>query len=374
MANIKKDEKTGTYYFKISMGTDPSTGKRRQTTRRGFQKKSDAIKAYNDLKNQYYDGQVNQLSKISVETFYKDYLAIAKNRLKDSSYDARERAMRNSIIKKFGSVALDKIRPLEVQRWMQEELQEGYAPSTINQHLSFFKDLMNKAVEMEILSTNRIAKVRSLKIDYEEMEIWTSEELGLFLDTFNLDDVKERMYYTLFKLLFYSGMRINEALALTKDDVVDMHVDINKIIYMKTKSDWKVTTPKSKHSVRSVTLDEDTLSTLIAWKEQAPYDLIFSLNGEPLSRQTVRYFLRKHANSANVKPIRVHDLRHSHASFLINLNINIIAIAKRLGHKDATQVIETYGHLYPSYQFDIAENINNFKTGSKCGQKQIKTP
>lgn len=368
MANIQKDEKTGTYYFKISLGTDPATGKRRQTTRRGFKKKSDAIKAYNDLKNQYYDGQINQLQKITLENFYTDYMAIAKNRLKESSYDSRDIAMKNSILKKFGAYTLDKIRPLEVQRWMQSQLESGYAPSTINQHLSFFKDLMNKAVELEIIASNKIAKVKSLKTERTEMEIWTSDELEQFLNTFDLNDAKELMYYTLFKLLFYSGLRINEALALTKKDIVDVHIEVNKIIYMKTKKDWKLTSPKSRYSNRNVTLDHDTLSTLLTWQQQAPYDMLFTLDNEPLSRQTVGYFLRKHAQLAGIKTIRVHDLRHSHASLLISLNINILAIAKRLGHKDATQVIETYGHLYPEYQFDIVKNIEDFKTGSKRGQ------
>lgn len=368
MANIQKDEKTGTYYFKISLGTDPSTGKRRQTTRRGFKKKSDAIKAYNDLKNQYYDGQIDQLKKITLENFYKDYMAIAKNRLKESSYDARDIAMKNSIIKQFGAYTLDKIRPLEVQRWMQNQLENEYAPATINQHLSFFKDLMNKAVELEIISSNKIAKVKALKIERAEMEIWTPNEFELFLNTFDLTDIKDCMYYTLFKLLFYSGLRINEALALTKDDIVDVHIEVNKIIYMKSKKDWKLTSPKSRHSKRNVTLDDDTLSTLLIWKEKAPYDTLFTLDNEPLSRQTVGYFMKKHAKFAGIEPIRVHDLRHSHASFLISLNINILAIAKRLGHKDATQVIETYGHLYPEYQFDIVKNIEDFKTRSKGGQ------
>ena len=365
MANIEKDEKTGTYYFKISLGTDPSTGKRRRTTRRGFKKKSDAIKAYNDLKNQYYDGQIHQLKKITLETFYSDYMAIAKNRLKESSYDSRDMAMKNSIIVKFGAYPLDKIRPLEVQRWMQSQLDNGYAPATINQHLSFFKDLMNKAVELEVISSNKIARVKSLKVERNEMEIWTPTEFEQFLSTFNLNNMKEQMYYTLFKLLFYSGLRINEALALTKEDIVDVHVEVTKIIYMKSKTDWKLTSPKSRFSKRNVTLDEDTLSTLMTWQEQAPYDMLFTLDNEPLSRQTVGYFMKKHAQLAKIKPIRVHDLRHSHASLLISLNINILAIAKRLGHKDATQVIETYGHLYPEYQFDIVKNIEDFKNGVK---------
>ena len=80
-----------------------------------------------------------------------------------------------------------------------------------------------------------------------------------------------------------------------------------------------------------------------------------------MSRQVVRYFLIKHAKLAGVKAIRVHDLRHSHASLLISLGVNILAIAKRLGHKDATQILETYGHLYPDFQAEIVDKLESVK-------------
>ena len=288
-------------------------------------------------------------------------MRIVKGNLKESSYESRDIAMNNSILKKFGKYTLDKIRPLEVQRWMQSQLDVGYSPATINLHLSYLKDLMNKAVELELISINRVLRVRALKNKSKEMEVWKVEELNAFLSTFNLNNEKEFMYYTLFKLLYYSGLRINEALALNKTDIEGANVDVNKIIYMKSKGSWKYTSPKSKYSKRKVSLDCDTLDTLLAWQEMAPYDLLFSIDGDPLSRQTVGYFMKKHADAAGVKRIRVHDLRHSNASFLISLNVNILAISKRLGHKDATQVIETYGHLYPEYQFDIVRNINDFK-------------
>ncbi len=365
MANIKKDDKTGTYFFKISLGTDPSTGKRRQTTRRGFKKNVDSIKSYNELKNSYYSGDLHFNQKTKISDFYTDYLALAKNNLKESTYDARDNAMRGSIIKEFGNYRLDQIKAIEVQRWMHSQLERGYSPATINQHLSFFKDLMNKAVDLDLIDSNKLSKVRPLKIPKEEMNVWTVDELDKFLSTFDLKNPKELMYYTLFTLLFYTGLRINEALALTKSDISDVHIEVNKIIYMKFKNEWKLTTPKSKNSKRSVTLDSNTYKVLMRWVDQAPYDFLFSLDGEPISHQTVGYFLKKHAQLADVKKIRVHDLRHSHASLLINLNINILAVAKRLGHKDATQIIETYGHLYPEYQFDIVKNIDDFKNGVK---------
>ncbi len=361
MPNIKKDEKTGKYYFQISLGFDEKTGKRIRLKRKGFKTKAQAREARDALIKQHNDLKNGAVTNVTLGEFYKDYLLIAKNNLKESSFNARDIAMRNSILVEFGECKLSDIKPLDVHRWMEKQL-KVYAPATINQHLSFFKDLMNKAVDLELIPVNRLSRVKALKIDKVEMEIWTKEEFYLFLSTFNRDDPKEEMFYVLFKLLFFTGARINEVLALNKNDVYDNRIKIEKSIYMKTVKEWQITSPKSKFSIREIFLDQEMSEDLNNWVDKAPYsDFLFSINGGPMSRQVVRYFLIKHAKLAGVKAIRVHDLRHSHASLLISLGVNILAIAKRLGHKDATQILETYGHLYPDFQAEIVDKLESVK-------------
>ena len=94
---------------------------------------------------------------------------------------------------------------------------------------------------------------------------------------------------------------------------------------------------------------------------------IFSYNGLPTNKYFPMRAIERHSKMANVHRIKTHALRHSHASFLIQLGVNIIAIANRLGHTDVQEVLKTYGHLYPQHQFDVTNNINDHKI-KKRGQ------
>ncbi len=79
---------------------------------------------------------------------------------------------------------------------------------------------------------------------------------------------------------------------------------------------------------------------------------------EPLSDQTIRRRLNEYADKAGVKRIRVHDLRHSHASLLINKGQNILIVSQRLGHSDVTQTLNTYSHLMPNVQKQIISALD----------------
>ncbi len=172
------------------------------------------------------------------------------------------------------------------------------------------------------------------------------------------------------KFLFYTGLRFGEAHALQWQDIdfENNTVSITKDLNYKNKENWKFDSLKTKTSKRIVTLDDDTKKSLLEWRDYQNQlfltkeeTFIFSCDGVPIHGMFLKEQIRKHANKAEAKIIRPHALRHSHASFLISLNINVLAIAKRLGHKDANEVLRTYGHLYPEYQYDIAQNINDHK-------------
>ena len=86
---------------------------------------------------------------------------------------------------------------------------------------------------------------------------------------------------------------------------------------------------------------------------------IFVFGGEvPVSDQTLRRRFDSYAQKAGVKKIRIHDLRHSHASLLINKGQNILIVSKRLGHSNITQTLNTYSHLMPNMQLEIVGALN----------------
>ena len=71
--------------------------------------------------------------------------------------------------------------------------------------------------------------------------------------------------------------------------------------------------------------------------------------------------MKAHIKMAGVKKIRVHDLRHSHVAYLINQGVKPLVIKERVGHRDIKMTLNTYGHLYPNEQKDVAEMLNAIK-------------
>ena len=174
----------------------------------------------------------------------------------------------------------------------------------------------------------------------------------------------------MFEILFWTGCREGEMLALCIDDIdlVTRKLHITKTFFRDDSIDY-ITDPKTVNSVRTIDLPEflvkeikDYLSRLYQYPQDAR---LF-----PVTERAVEKCFNYHAKKAEVKKIRVHDLRHSHVAYLIHHDVQPLIIKERLGHKDIKVTLNTYGHLYPSEQRKVAglldqlrgdkeENMNN---------------
>ncbi|MCU7195874.1 site-specific integrase [Turicibacter sanguinis] len=370
MANIKKDEKTGTYYFKISLGTDPITGKRRQTTRRGFKKKSDATKVYNELKNQYYGGSLIYNRSILFGDFFEDYLKWYKTRVKESTYENRIKTIDKNILLYFRNFKIDQITPIVINNWQNELIDRGLKPNYIRGLHATLSQILERALKLELISSNPAKKAGNVKKEKQEVDFWTEEELVQFCSVLDRTELLQDFAFIIINFLFYTGLRFSEMQALQWKDLDSQQkcVNISKDLYYRTSENWTFDDLKNKQSKRSVTLDNITYQMLLDWKnrQQTLYKIneesfIFSFNTLPTNKHFPYNYITRFAPLANIKRIKTHALRHSHASYLIQLDVNIIAIARRLGHKDVQEVLKTYGHLYPQYQFDVVSNINDHR-------------
>ncbi len=384
MANIIKDDKTGLYWFKISLGTDPMTGKRRQTTRRGFEKKKEAERAYNDLKNQYFGGSLIYNKTTKLKDFIEEYLNWYKTQVRPATYINRESSIKKNITEVFGEYKLEQLTPIVIQKWQQGLIQKDLNQNYVRSLHIALSQIFERAVNLDIITSNPAKKAGNVKRKKTEVEFWTEDELNLVLDTMNKTDLLQHFGYLMIKFLFYTGLRFSEMQALQWSDLNDDNksVDIVKDLDYKNQSEWSFDDLKNNASERMVVLDDETFDMIMGWKEfQATLfevkedSFIFSYdNGIPTNKFFPGHAITRHSKLAKVKRIKPHALRHSHASFLISLGVNIIAIAKRLGHADVQEVLKTYGHLYPKHQFDVVDNINDHiknanknKTGSNVG-------
>jgi len=132
-------------------------------------------------------------------------------------------------------------------------------------------------------------------------------------------------------------------------------------LYYKNLNHYEFVEPKTKASTRFIVLDEDTLMILDEWKkvqeEVTKTGFVMSYSGAPTQKHTISYAITRYSKLADVHRIKIHALRHSHASLLIQMGENPLIIKDRLGHEDIETTLGTYGHLYPHSNFEVASKL-----------------
>ena len=190
------------------------------------------------------------------------------------------------------------------------------------------------------------------------MQFWTLEEYKKFSEAM----MDKTISFYAFEMLYWCGIREGEMLALTpKDfDFKAETVTINKS-YQRLKGRDVITTPKTKKSNRTIKMPK------FLCEEMQEYIGMFYGAGEndrifPVSKSYMHHEMDRGAKQAGVKLIRIHDLRHSHVSLLIEMGFTALAIADRLGH-ESIEVTYRYAHLFPSKQTEMANKLDDLGKG-----------
>ena len=210
-----------------------------------------------------------------------------------------------------------------------------------------------------------------------EFTFWEPEHFKAFIEVVN--DV---MDHDLFSFLYYTGARKGEMLALTWKDInfASNTVRSEKTVTFKAKgTSWLITSPKTKGSFRTITMSDKLVATMKKSKEkQSTYygfsedSFVFSLD-RPLPQETLRRNFKNYLQKVNqnadepIPDIRIHDFRHSHASYLINNmsdRFTNFDVAKRLGDTVAT-LQDIYAHWFKQADKNIVDMMNEQQTTNK---------
>ena len=294
---------------------------------------------------------------------------------RDKEGELKERTIRNKrdmidmyIIPFFGEQSMNEIVPSQIISWQNNMRKRGFSQTYLRIIQNQITALFNHAANIYDLANTPCRKVKQMgKSGADRLDFWTINEYHAFIETFD----KRTMYYVLFQVLFWTGARIGEVLALTMDDI-DCETNrmyINKTFYRADQRDI-ITLPKTENSIRTVELPSFLTKELRGYldgKCAATGDSIDSSRIFPIVNETVQHNLKFHAELAGVKRIRVHDLRHSHVAYLINKGVEPLLIKERLGHKDIKITLNTYGHLYPSRQREVADMLDEEETAVPAG-------
>lgn len=349
---VYKDVNTNTWYCKFYCAT--LDGRRKQTTKRGFATKKAAQIWENETKTAN-----NADMKVTLETFVDMYFRDKKNELKERSIKNKKYMINTHVIPYFGQRKMNDIKPSDIIQWQNIIIEKGYSKTYLRMLQNQLTALFTHASVVYDLKDNPCKKVKKMgKSEADkELDFWTKAEYDRFISTYEKSD----RYYTLFEILFWTGCREGELLALTKNDIdlANNQIFIRKTYYRAEKRDI-ITEPKTSTSVRVIDIPEflkqeiqEYLNKLYKYPDD---ERIF-----PMVAKAVQNNMKNHIMKADVKKIRVHDLRHSHVAFLINQGVAPLLIKKRLGHKDIQITLNTYGHLYPREEKKLAEMLNTYK-------------
>ena len=345
----EKDKKTGKWLIQYRY-TDWQ-GKRRKSTKRGFATKREAEEwLRNFLITQKADFDMK------FEDFWKMYCADMETRLREHTMRTKKYIVELKILPYFGNKRVNDITAADIRQWQNELIKIGYSPTylkTINNQLSA---IFNYAVRYYDLKSNPCAKAGSMgKSKAEEMDFWTGEEFRRFIDSV----MNKRLSYMAFMTLYWTGMRLGELLALNPKDV-----DLEKRTISITKSYQRlgkkdvITPPKTPKSKRVITIPEFLAADIKDYMDSL-YELQENDRLFPITKYYLEHEMQRGIKESGVKRIRVHDLRHSHASMLIKLGFSPLEIANRLGHEKVETTLNTYAHLYPNKQTKLAERLDS---------------
>lgn len=309
-------------------------GQKHKKKKEGFRTKREA-QAY---ERSFLEKQAG-MPTMSFASLYELYKKDCALHLKKSTMASKFAMIEKHILPYFKDLHVDAVTPAAIRAWQNEVLSKGYSPSysySLHRQLSA---ILNFACRYYGLQANPAARAGSIGRNEEHQAFWTLDDFRHFAAT-----LTEPTQIMLFYLLFWTGCRIGEVLALTWEDVGDSSIRINKTMSRLHGVPY-VRAPKTRESIRTVNLPSFISEMLADYKRLTVYTgpRLFQVTSSAAAR-----LLARHAKQAGLERIRLHDLRHSHASMLIQAGVPAIAIAERLGHKNAQTTLRVYAHLYQS--------------------------
>lgn len=343
-----KDNKTGKW--KALFYYTNYKNERRKKQKRGFETKKAAQEWEREflLKSQF-SLEMNFNSLYSL--YYKDI----EVRIKKSTLSTKEYIINKKILPYFENMQVQDIKAIHIRKWQSELLKLNYSKTYIKTIHNQLTAIFNYAVRFHNLNKNPCHIAGSIgKKDADEMSILTVEEFEKMIEYVTGEENK-----CFYKVLFWTGMRKGELLALTYKDVdfTNKTINITKNFQIINGQGF-LSEPKTTKSKRVISINNTVIDSIkkmwdTSYKAKIN-DRIFHLSKFSIKRQ-----LDTACKRAGLHLIRVHDLRHSHASFLLANGIDIVSVSRRLGHEKVQTTLNIYCHISPTSDERLNSLLDN---------------
>ncbi|WP_020062091.1 site-specific integrase [Bacillus sp. 123MFChir2] len=368
--SITKNKQTGKWDFIFNAGIDPMTGKRKQIRRRGFELKRHAMDEMTKLKAEILENVFVDVTAMTYEKYMGEWFEERRNHLQKTTFDIHFIYYQNVIKPMLGHFKIQQITPLHIQKFVNKLVSEAkYSEHTVHLIYRIVSASLKKAKVMKIIKDNPASGITLPKIKRKEMNIWSLEQVNHFISATKSINRLTRCYIG-FLIALFTGMRQGEILGLRWKDV-DMD---NQTIYIRqtlTQEAELKAGAKNNSSIRSIHISNKLVSELKAHRKLVleeklllgqnynNFDLIIcTRSGKPIIPRNFRKEFYNLTEKIGLPKIRFHDLRHTHATILIQQNVNVKLISERLGHAEIGTTLDTYSHVLPNMQKTVSDELD----------------
>lgn len=373
------------YYAVIYEGIDPTTGKERRRWHPGGPRKRDAERLVNELVKRKDDGTYRGPDRLSLGEYLTDrWLPGQKSQLRASTFDSYRRNIDLHVLPRIGGIALQKLVPEDLDGLYAALATEGrrdgkvggLSPKSIRLvHLILHKALSDarrkETVTRNVAELSDPPKLRAAR--RQEIKVWSAEQLHTFLDL-----CADHRLHPAWFVASHTGMRRGEVLGLRWADV-DLNgrrLSVSQAVIL-VAYELVVSDIKTDNGRRTIDLDERTVGVLRAWRKRqleerllvgAGYgdrDLVFARpDGAPTNPDLFSQSFDRFVARSALPRIRLHDLRHTHASILLKAGVPVKVVSERLGHASPAFTITVYQHVLPGMQADAAIVFSDLVAGA----------
>ncbi len=370
-----KNGRISTLWYVVVDVPRHADGKRRQKWHGGYRTKraAEAIRAR--LIHELSTGFYVEPSTMRFDEWLFDYwLPVVETRVKPSTVHAYRTSIQNHIAPELGGIPLSKLKPQMFNNLYQRLLQsgnirtgEGLAVSFVAGIHAVIRKSLNDAVDAGLLprSPAKGAKPPRDRAGSMELRYWTPAELKTFLDLIRGHRLEAALH-----LLAMTGARRGEAAGLrwVDTDLENARITIRQTL-LTVGREIQVSSPKSNRG-RTIDLDERTTAVLRKHLEQQQSRGDTYLNrdggegyvfrrrdGGRIDPRDLYASFRRIVDNSDLPRIRLHDLRHTHASIAVKAGVPIGVVSERLGHSDPGFTLSRYSHIMPGMQREAADKI-----------------
>ncbi|MBA7572721.1 Tyrosine recombinase XerC [subsurface metagenome] len=366
----------GSWETCIDVGRDPVTGHRLRHFETVQGSKSQAQRRLHELLHSLEQGAYIKPSQLTVAQFLEEWLRdYARSNTAPRTCERYEGIVREHLIPALGSIPLVALQPQHIQKYYAQALESGrrdgkggLSPLTVHKHHRILFESLRYGMRQGILIRNPAEAVTPPHGQSKEFTMLGANQLQLILDA-----ARGTPYYALLFTKAYTGLRRGELLGLRWGDVdLDKStLSVVQTLQQLRSGEYVFRKPKSKRGRRQIALSPSL--AIMLWEHRVkqeharqllgkplmPTDLVFSHpDGRPFRPNTVTRAFQEITRPLGLKGVRLHDLRHAHATILLQQGIHPKIVQERLGHSSVATTLDIYSHVLPGLQEAAARRFD----------------